>query len=153
VNFSLWSKKQKLLFLSGVFEGEGSFGYWKNGSNRKRIELSISMTDLDIIERFQVFFNVGSSRKIKLRHHHKQAWSWSVSGLHALQVLEQMIPFLGKRRTKKYYDMVESFRVSVQNGDHGIRKQTKRKTSYLTGKITARREDVSRRNRAQASSI
>jgi hypothetical protein len=101
LSFSKLSRKQKIIFLAGVCEGEGSFGYWKEGKNRRRIRLVVTMSDEDIIMRFKDFFNCGSITKVGPRQeHYKQCWTWSVGGLDALRVLEQMVPFFGTRRTE-----------------------------------------------------
>lgn len=142
MSFSKLSRKQKIIFLAGVCEGEGSFGYWsegKKGKNRRRVRLGVTMSDEDIIVRFKDFFNCGSITKVGLRQeHYKQCWTWSVGGLDALIVLEQMLPFFGARRTSKYYAMIEAFRVSIQKGDHLIQKKSKKETN----KIIARREVI-----------
>jgi len=134
----------KLAFLAGVFEGEGSMGYWSNGPKRKRIECSVTMSDKDIVERFKAFFNCGYIvEKKQQEKHHKVCWCWTVTGWKALHALEQMLPYFGLRRSKKYYDMVKSFRDSIQDGSHIIRKQTKRETSNLPSETHARGENGS----------
>ena len=132
MSFSDLSRKQKIIFLAWVFEGEGSYGYWSNGINRRRIELTVTMSDEDIINRFKDVFDCGYIGKTKKkRDYYKQCWSWCLTGLKALHVLEQMLPFFGVRRASKYNDMVESFRISVKNGDHVIRKHLRRKTNKM----------------------
>jgi len=140
-------KTSKLAFLAGVFEGEGSMGYWSNGPNRKRIECSVTMSDKDIVERFKTFFDCGYIiEKKQQEKHHKICWCWTLTGWKALQVLEQMLPYFGSRRSKKYYDMVKSFRLSIQNGSHVVREQTKRETSHISGEAASCGEDGSWRD-------
>jgi hypothetical protein len=132
LSFSKLSRKQKIIFLAGVCEGEGSFGYWKEGQNRRRIRLVITMSDEDIIMRFKDFFNCGSITKVGLRQeHYKQCWTWSVGGLDALIVLEQMLPLFGARRTSKYYSMIDAFRIRIKTGDHLVQKNQKKKLTRL----------------------
>jgi hypothetical protein len=66
------------------------------------LDLEVTMTDGDIIMRFKDFFNCGSVTESwpYRQEHHKQCWTWGVGGLDALRVLEQMLPFFGKRRTE-----------------------------------------------------
>ena len=143
MSFSKLSRKQKIIFLAGVCEGEGSFGYWCEGKNRRRIRLRITMTDGDIIMRFKDFFNCGSVMKITIqKKHHKQCLSWGVGGLDALRVLEQMVPFFGKRRTDNYYAMVEALKTRIENGEHVVIKKLSKETNNLTKKITARRQVI-----------
>jgi len=137
------SEKEKLIFLAGVFEGEGTMGYWKNGITKngkvmRRIQCAVKMTDKDIIYRFMDYFNCGNVLQLKQKeNHHKICWSWRITGSKALQVLEQMLPYFGLRRSKKYHDMVKSFRDSIQDGSHVIREQTKRETSNLPSETNA----------------
>ena len=35
-NYNLLTEREKLIFLAGVFEGEGSFGFWSSGYKGKR---------------------------------------------------------------------------------------------------------------------
>ena len=44
----------KVIFLAGLFDGEGSFGVWGKGSGRKSFQCSVEMCDKDIIQRFVV---------------------------------------------------------------------------------------------------
>lgn len=139
MSFLKLSRKQKIIFLAGVCEGEGSFGYWKEGRNRRRIKLVVTMSDEDIIMRFKDFFNCGSITKVNLRHeHYKQCWAWSVGGLDALIALEQMLPFFGVRRTNNYYSMIDAFRARIKTGEHLVQKKLKKETN----KIIARREVI-----------
>ena len=63
-------------------------------------------------------------------------------GLDALRVLEQMVPFFGKRRTDNYYAMVEALKTRIENGEHVVIKKLSKETNNLTKKITARRQVI-----------
>ena len=39
------NEKNKLLFLAGLFDGEGSFGVWGKGNGRKSFQCSVEMCD------------------------------------------------------------------------------------------------------------
>ena len=41
------SEKNKLIFLAGLFDGEGSFGIWGKGQGRKTFQCGIEMCDID----------------------------------------------------------------------------------------------------------
>ena len=63
------SKEQKLIYLAGVFEGEGSFGFWgKENKKNQYFRTSVEMTDKDIILRFYDYFKIGNIHKNKLRN-------------------------------------------------------------------------------------
>ena len=97
------SNESKLIFLAGLFDGEGSFGIWKKGNNRTRFEVSVEMVDIDSIYRFKHFFG-GTVQKCKIRKPNwSQTWRWRMSGDKAFAVLEKMVNFLCLRRKEKYY--------------------------------------------------
>ena len=96
------SKKSKLLFLSGLFDGEGSFGVWGKGKGRKSFQCSVEMCDKDIIQRFVDFFG-GSILPVKVRKSNwKQTWKWKMSGKRAFASVGKMIEYMCQRRKDKY---------------------------------------------------
>ena len=49
--------KSKLIFLAGIFDGEGSFGIWSKGKGRKKeFACTIEMTDKDTLLKFVDMF-------------------------------------------------------------------------------------------------
>jgi len=50
------SEKNKILFLAGLFDGEGSFGIWGKGNGRKTFQCSVEMCDEDSVQKFAEFF-------------------------------------------------------------------------------------------------
>ena len=61
ISYNYLSKEQKLIFLAGVFEGEGSFGFWgKEQKNNRYLRAQVRMTDEDIVVRFIDYFKLGS---------------------------------------------------------------------------------------------
>ena len=86
-------------WATGIFEGEG---YIKTD---KRLEssfnLKVKMSDLDIIQRFQNVFQVGSITvdTVPKKPHHRQLYSWTVCNRKDIAfVLSLMLPLLGNRR-------------------------------------------------------
>ena len=59
-------KEHKIIFLAGLFDGEGSFGVWGKGGGRKSFQCSVEMCDKDIIQRFSDLFG-GSILPVKIR--------------------------------------------------------------------------------------
>ena len=51
------NETNKLLFLAGLFDGEGSFGLWGKGTGRKSFQCSIEMCDKDSVQKFADFFS------------------------------------------------------------------------------------------------
>ena len=120
--FGNLSDKEKLIYLAGVFEGEGSFGIWNNKIDRKNktikkyINISIQMTDEDIIKKFSDFFG-GPYQNYKPRNHqNKIVYSWKTKGKKALDILYQIMPYLGKRRQEKFNNLLLEYN-SRENKD------------------------------------
>ncbi len=92
----------KIIFLAGIFDGEGSFGVWGKGKNRKSFQCSVEMCDKEIIQRFLDLFG-GSMSAVKIRRPHwKQTWKWKMSGEKAFACIGKMIEYMCKRRKDKY---------------------------------------------------
>ena len=106
------TKEQKLIFLAGVFEGEGSFGFWgKDNKNNRYFRIQVRMTDEDIVVRFVDFFRLGYvNLHIPKKNHLKKSWKWTVSGDKAMEVMLQMAPYLGIRRKEKFEQCCQSYK-------------------------------------------
>ena len=106
------SKKNKLIFLAGLFDGEGSFGIWGKGQGRKTFQCGIEMCDKDILDRFSDFFG-GNVMKVKLRKSHwTQTWRWRLSGPRAFECIDLLIEYMCQRRQEKYYNVVKRDQIS-----------------------------------------
>lgn len=130
------SSREKLILLSGIFEGEGHFGNhkagkYKSGKSRYVVEATIEMVDEDLIYKFIEFFTCGSVCKPKIRDNNLQTYRWRVTGVEALKVIHKMIPYLGKRRQEKYYGMVQSIRDGSKDGSPYLLQPTENKTSNV----------------------
>lgn len=103
MSYDRLSNKEKIIFLSGVFDGEGSFGMWSNGKNRPRyLVLKVETTDSDMVSRFKEVFG-GTFYTVKARKAHwKNSFIWKVVGEEAWKTLEQMIPYMCLRRRMKF---------------------------------------------------
>lgn len=96
------SKKNKIIFLSGLFDGEGSFGIWGKGGGRKTFQCGVEMTDRDNIARFSDFFG-GNIHKCKIRQPHwTQTWRWRLNGQRAYDCIDILIEYMCIRRQEKY---------------------------------------------------
>ena len=134
--FEFLSFKEKLIFLSGIFEGEGTFGYFKagkhrNGTERRKIEVSVEMTDHDVVSLYQDFFNAGNIYTRTFDNHYKTSYRWKVVGLEGLKILHLMIPYLCKRRREQYYGMVQLIRNGSKDGGAYLLQPTKNQTSNV----------------------
>jgi hypothetical protein len=112
LDYKTLKPEQKLIFLAGVFEGEGSFGFWgKDNKNNRYFRIQVRMTDEDIVVRFVDFFKLGYvNSHIPKKDHLKKSWKWTVAGDRAMDVMLQMAPFLGIRRQEKFNQCCQSYK-------------------------------------------
>ena len=101
------NETNKLLFLAGLFDGEGSFGVWGKGNGRKSFQCSVEMCDKDSVQKFADFFG-GNVVKPRLRKSHwTQTYKWKLSGGRAYECVEMMIEYMSLRRQEKYENVVK----------------------------------------------
>lgn len=89
-------------WAAGIYEGEGSLV--KDKRKTSTYKLTIKMTDLDVLERFQSIFNLGSicfgdTPSIRRNPHWKPIWTYGVYNRPAIYlILTTILPYLGIRR-------------------------------------------------------
>lgn len=129
--FDNLTRREKIIFLAGVFDGEGTFGCYLSGNGKykkKYLLVAVEATDIDLITRFNEVFTGGNVYPVKQRQeHHKYAFKWKINGEKAWPVLAEMIPYMCKRRRDKYYGLVESYRNGFQGGLSHISEPSKDK--------------------------
>jgi len=96
-------EQSKIIFLAGIFDGEGSFGIWSKGKGRnKEFACTIEMTDKDSVQKFADMFG-GQLFPCKVRKpHHTPTWRWRQNGYRAFQIIDKMIEYMSERRQEKY---------------------------------------------------
>ena len=98
------SKKSKIIWLSGLFDGEGSFGLWSKGVGKKKaFSATIEMGDEDIIKRFHDMFGGAVWKTKKKQERFRQLWRWRCVGDRAYDCIDKMIEYMGTRRQEKYH--------------------------------------------------
>jgi hypothetical protein len=129
--FENFSKKEQLIFLSGVFEGEGWFGVNRFGNRNPVAVLEVQMSDEDVIKKFQRYFNLNSNIWFRKRSkkHYKDMWRFWLKGTRALHFMEEMLPYLSIRRKEQYYNVVKSIGNGPKDWSSPIFKQTENQTS------------------------
>tara|TARA_Y100000592_G_scaffold12612_1_gene17716 strand:- start:1880 stop:2326 length:447 start_codon:yes stop_codon:yes gene_type:complete len=147
--FKFLNKKEKLIFLSGIFEGEGTFGNFKaglyrDGRVRRKIEISVEMTDRDVVDLFHTYFEKGNVYVRTFKNHYKTSFRWKVAGLEGLKILHLMLPYLCKRRQEQYYGMVQLIRDGGKDRSAYILQPTENKTSDVGCSTDACTKDGSR---------
>lgn len=95
--------ESKLIFLAGIFDGEGSFGIWSKGVGRKKeFACTIEMSDQDTLQRFVDMFGGQMFSCKKRKEYHRQTWRWRQNGYRAFIIMDKMIDFMSIRRQEKY---------------------------------------------------
>ena len=107
--FDKLTRKNKILVLAGVFDGEGSFGVWSRGQKRpKRLEVKVETTDVDMVSRFHVMWGGIFYATTPKNLNHKHLFRWKVTGDKGWNCLKEMIPYMCLRRREKYYGLVHT---------------------------------------------
>lgn len=97
--------KDQVTWVAGLLEGEGYFG--NSNSGGKIPVIQINMTDEDIIQRLSEFFECKYySRNSNVYNKNsnsiwKVCYSVKISGNKARQIMELILPYMGKRRSAK----------------------------------------------------
>ena len=144
--FDKLSKKEQLILLAGIFEGEGWFGL--NRTNKLNYTpvavLEVQMSDEDVVKKFQRYCNTNKKIhfKPKRKEHYKDQYRFTLSGTRALQLMEEILPYLGIRRKEQYYAVVQSIGNGPKNWSPPISEQTKDKASNVRCSTDACRKNA-----------
>jgi len=103
---SLSRAPSDIAWCGGLFEGEGSLGFWRHRKSRQP-KLQLSMTDEDTVRRFSGVLGVSLVRGPYRYNTWKPQWVWSVGGFEKVQaVLVMLWPWLGARRRAKAIEVL-----------------------------------------------
>lgn len=99
-------QERDLYWIAGLFEGEASFYPM---TDKYPLGFQIEMTDLDVIEK--ICNIIGTKYCLpKIREsHHKQSYRTTLRGLPALNIMIQILPIMGNRRTIKIQECIQSY--------------------------------------------
>tara|TARA_Y100000592_G_C5348740_1_gene257842 strand:+ start:233 stop:664 length:432 start_codon:yes stop_codon:yes gene_type:complete len=106
------TQKEKIIFLAGVFDGEGCFGIWSKIKKQRYLACSVETTDRDMVKRFHDMYGGAFYLVNKRQAHHKDSWRWKIWGKGALKSLQEMISYMCKRRQEKFKNVVERIKIS-----------------------------------------
>lgn len=114
------NRQQLIIWLSGLFEGEGTFRF----TNNIGTSISITSTDKDVIERIHINFGGFISTPNKGKEHWKQPYIWGATGNNAKNIVEAIRPFLLSRRAFRAKQWLDSFEENfrIQQNKISIRK-------------------------------
>lgn len=100
-----WTR-ENLAWVTGIVEGEGSISsIQETGKRAIRIAISISMTDVDVLESVQRILGVGTLTGPYDRSRHgcvKPQWVYTIVGKQALAVGAAIWPWLHERRRAQF---------------------------------------------------
>lgn len=102
---ALWTR-ENISWLAGLLEGEGCFQV-RNGCS---IDITLNMTDRDVVERAHSVSGVGYFLGPYLRGDYKPIWRWRVSrGDHVYAICVAVLPFMLARRSAKILEVMSAF--------------------------------------------
>jgi len=128
--FDSLSRREKVIFLAGVFDGEGCIGCYTNGGIEKYLNIVIECTDRDSLERFVEVFGGTILQPKKRNCNYKDIFRWKLVGKKAWTVIAEMIPYMCKRRKEKYATL-EHYRHSSKDSGRIIQKQESNRDSVI----------------------
>jgi len=104
-----------IVWAAGLFEGEGSITHAANYPNKKN--LSIGMTDKDVMERFVDVVGHGKLYGpycYKKSKNIKPYWQWKIwKNSEVLRILKMFLPHFGKRRTERAIEAINHLHETI----------------------------------------
>jgi len=102
------TRAEEIAWAAGLFEGEGCITKQPRRPHQPRLQLA--STDRDVVEQFREVIGCGSislmSRSERLTENPKPIWAWVAVSNSAVQVLHELLPYLGKRRSAKAREVI-----------------------------------------------
>lgn len=98
-------------WLAGFLEGEGSF-YTKNQPNRNYLIpiVKVNSTDKDVIERAAFLLGTSSLQfEPRRKEHWKDQWKVHIYGKRAVDIMQQILPWMGERRAAKIQEIIAAW--------------------------------------------
>lgn len=88
-----------LAYLAGIFDGEGTIGFFVGGSKKARqFSLEVKMTDKPIIDLLQSTLGGSVVFRPREKAHWKDQWKWKVRGEEAWAAYYKLQPYLRLKR-------------------------------------------------------
>jgi hypothetical protein len=108
--------REKLILAAGILEGEGCFTVGQRSQKavknvRKYPRLQLAMSDEDVVRKVAATFRCGS---VYPRPPRKEGylpyWQWVVVCRDAERIMKLLLPFMGKRRSKRIREVLRDYR-------------------------------------------
>ena len=102
------------IWAVGIFEGEGYMGKRSVGNSAR---MFVSMTDKDIVERFQAAVGCGTIsifRPPAYKDHWQDQWRWYLGKKkEVINLIERMLPYLGLRRAYNALNILDDLELGL----------------------------------------
>jgi len=86
-------------YAAGFFDGEGSVGVYYYANKRTRPKVSISNTDLAVLEEFKARYGGSIHKQSKAELYYVQCYGWSMNGRYQIKkMLKDLLPYLRTKR-------------------------------------------------------
>ena len=121
-------KERMRAWAAGLFEGEGCITFCKQKGYKRKDgtytrpqgykypRLSMSLTDEDVIRKFNCIVGGTLSKKSKSLPSGKQLWYWSSQGKDAFNTIKIILPYLGLRRAMRLAEVFGIKKMAVVAG-------------------------------------
>ena len=89
-------RQHDLVYLAGLFDGEGTIGYRKRGVDKlhTRLEMEIKMADEPVIDWLVQTFGGTKVKRPRQKLNHKDQWRWRITADNAKSLYESLRPWL-----------------------------------------------------------
>ena len=94
--------KNKNNYAAGLFDGEGSITLTKKRKSDKfrTVCVSMSSTSYELLQFMIDNFGGNIVKKKKYKDHHKQAWSWKLERLKAVNFIRKIYPYMIEKKKR-----------------------------------------------------
>jgi hypothetical protein len=97
-----------IYWLAGIWEGEGTFGWMKNGQSMVGAcaRTSVNMCDRDVVERLATLLRCKRIHHRPKRGAHKDQWVVVLLGRRAVGLMMMLYPLMGERRRARIREIL-----------------------------------------------
>lgn len=90
------TKETDYAYMAGIIDGEGTITLTRGSRHDKfrMVVVSVSNTDLSIINFMKTTFGGRTSKRTRRVSHHSDSFAWRIEGRQAISLLEKVSPFL-----------------------------------------------------------
>ena len=101
--------REELCWLAGWLEGEGCFFWGLVKGRNPRLSIQAFSTDFDVLQKVGALLDAPSIIRMKPRHRSNGGYRVTVEGECAAQLMRELLPLMGQRRSAKIRDILEKW--------------------------------------------